>query len=115
MRVCPFGSYDWVCTDESPCFECEEAEHADRHPDFDDPDCPTCRMRSIQLNPRTVRPTSFNNVAPEGNRNSWESGVAHDHRGIPYRDNSGNTIPVKRFAEKRAEYEESIRRNHAGL
>src|SRR5215472_16144872 len=114
MWVCPFGSYDWACTAESPCFQCEEAAHFDRHPDFDDPDCPTCRLRSIQLDPMTVKPESHNLVAPAGNRNSWERGRALDHRGMPYLDENCNPIPVKRFAENRAKYEESIRRNHQG-
>jgi hypothetical protein len=105
-----------VCNDESRCFQCEEAEHANVHPDFDDPDCETCRLRSIQLNPRTVSPSSRNQIAPTGTdgRNSWEKGVALDHRGIPYRDKHGAQIPVKKFAEKRQIFKESIRRNRLG-
>ena len=113
MRTCPHGAYDWVCNDRDRCFQCAEDEHANLHPFMDDEDCPTCRMRSVQLNPRTCGPTSRNSVAPRGTdgQNSWEKGVATDHRGIPYRDQNGAQIPLKRFAEKRQVYEEAIRRN----
>jgi len=37
-----------------------------------------------------------------------------DHRGIPFRDAStGAMIPVKKFAEKRQAYQESMRANRA--
>lgn len=112
-RVCPYEAYDWVCNDTERCFQCAEIEHALLHPNMDDPGCVTCRLRSIQLNPRTCSPSSRNNVAPRGTdgQNSWEKGVATDHRGLPYLDKNGAVIPIKKFAEKRHVYEEDIRRN----
>jgi len=49
---------------------------------------------------------------PAGNRNSWERGVARDHRGVPYLDSDLEPIPLHRFASYRAHYEERIRRLH---
>jgi hypothetical protein len=58
----------------------------------------------------------MNKVAPRGTdgRKSWEKGVALDHRGIPYLDQNGAQIPIKKFAEKRKVFEAAIRRNRNG-
>jgi hypothetical protein len=114
MFKCPFGSPDWVCNDESNCFRCDEVVHANLHPNMDDPECMTCKLRTVQISP-SCYPTSRNHVAPQGTQNnSWERGIARDHRGLPYRDASGNEIPIKRFAEKRSVYESAIRANRQG-
>jgi hypothetical protein len=47
--------------------------------------------------------------------NSWEKGIATDHRGLPYLDGqTGNPIPIKKFADNRSKYEEAIRQARKG-
>lgn len=116
MRVCPFGSYDWVCNEVERCFRCSDVDHANRHPMGDQPDCPECKLSTLQFSP-TIRGQARNQIPPKGTdgRNSWENGFAIDHRGIPFRDgNTGAMIPVKKFAEKRSAYQESMRANKNG-
>jgi hypothetical protein len=33
------------------------------------------------------------------NKNSWERGIATDHRGVPYCDETGEPIGIKRWGE----------------
>lgn len=46
--------------------------------------------------------------------NAWERGIALDHRGLPFRDEYCNPIPLKRFAEKRSYWESQLHRTKAG-
>lgn len=114
MHVCPFGAEHWVCNGVEQCFNCATIEHSNRHPDGDVDGCRTCKLATLQVSP-SVRGVSRNQVAPTAGSNSWEKGVALDHRGIPFRDfKTGNPIPLKRFTERRSKYEEGLRAVHNG-
>lgn len=105
MNSCPHN-------DEYACFDCETEEHDRIHIEEVD-GCRTCKYRTIRLS-AAATPTKSRNTIPVGEpKNSWERGIAKDHRGVPYLDN-GAVIPVKKFAANRSKYEEAIRRNKAG-
>jgi hypothetical protein len=85
------------------------AAHDEAHP-LDVDGCRTCKYRTIRLSNTCTPSKSPSLAAPKRERPSWESGIATDHRGVPYLD-QGRTIGVKQFAENRSKYEEAIRRN----
>jgi hypothetical protein len=86
--------------------------HASVHPNMDDPDCATCKLRSVQIDPRAT-PNTRNDIAPEGTngRNAWERGVVRDSRGMPYIDMDGTPISTKRFANNRSKFEATLRQH----
>lgn len=95
--------------DDYVCFACEEAVH-DATCGGADPDCPTCKYRSIRLS-AACHPTKTPSPTPPHRPNaSWEAGLATDHRGVPYLDKKLNPLGVKQFAENRSGYEADIRR-----
>lgn len=109
--VCSIQPDNEWCTADDPCFGCAELAHELEHPDMDDSDCPTCRLRSIQLSPAAT-PTKtrrFGKIGTKGN-NSWERQVITDQRGMPILHADGNLIRSKEYAENRRSIEEGRRR-----
>lgn len=97
-----------------PCATCELVEHDERHPRRDVDGCPTCKMLSVRLSDKALPTKRRSSAPPKPGSNSWERGIATDHRGVPYLDGNGSMIGVKQFAQNRSRYEEQIRRNRAG-
>lgn len=92
------------------CFACEEEIH-DATCGGLDPDCLTCRYRSVRLSAAATPTKTRSAAAPHRPNASWETGVATDHRGVPYLKADGGYIGVKEFGERRHVYEDAIRRN----
>lgn len=90
------------------CFDCETARHAFEHPEFVE-GCRSCKFATIQISPavRTTRNTNPSTAFTP--KNSWEAGIATDHRGVPYLDQNLQPIGVKQFAQNRHKYESRIR------
>lgn len=95
---------------EYACFDCETAEHAALHPTEVD-GCRSCKYGTIRLSQSCMPSKTPGKAPPRGGGNSWEQGVATDHRGVPYLDKNLDTIGVKQFAENRSKFTEQIRRN----
>ncbi len=85
------------------CFDCADARHAAEHPAFVE-GCVSCKYRTIQISP-AVRTRNFRPSTAFAPKNSWEAGIARDHRGLPFRDENLNPIPIKKFAANRRKYE----------
>lgn len=103
------------CTEADPCFDCAERRIDEKIEAgiYDDEVERALRLRSVQISPAAT-PTKERKLAKTpGARggNSWEKGVALDHRGLPYLDGM-NPIPVKKFSENRHVYEGKIRQLH---
>jgi hypothetical protein len=91
------------CTLDDPCFGCDEAAHAERHPVFDEPGCDTCRLRSLQVSP-AVASTATKKFHPVGTPKgdpAWERQIMTDSRGMPLLKPDGEFIRSKEYAEKR--------------
>lgn len=74
---------------------------------MDHEDCPTCKLRSVQLSPAATptKTRSFGEIGkPKGN-NSWERQIVTDARGMPILHADGNLIRSKEYAERRHEIE----------
>jgi hypothetical protein len=69
-----------------------------------------CKLLSLSFTP-SATPTSRTGKPDPGPKlygNSWEKGVATDARGMPYLDEKGSEIPVKKFGETyRRKFEEA--------
>jgi hypothetical protein len=83
-----------------------------------DPDCYGCRLRAkgVGIDPAAT-PTRTRNRVPTqvfAPRNSWEAGVAGEHRPdgsfMPYQGADGYPMGVKEHAERRHEVTEKVRR-----
>jgi hypothetical protein len=90
------------------CFECTESAHAERHPQVVD-GCFACKVSTIQLSQK-VTGHKPGGAPPQGPRNSWEKGIAQDHRGVPLLDRQGEPIGVKAYSERRHVFEAERRR-----
>lgn len=78
---------------------------------MDDPECPTCKLRSVQLSPAAT-PTKTRKYGeigkPKGN-NSWERQIITDGRGMPILKADGSLIRSPEYAEKRHSIEDGRR------
>jgi hypothetical protein len=70
--------------------------------------CSGTTRQVLSAIPMTTSNYNPRQAPPSGSKNSWEKGIATDHRGVPYTDN-GKVIPVKKFAQHRHKYEGRIR------
>lgn len=86
------------------CFDCETLAHDVEHPQFVD-GCRTCKFRTIQISPAVRTTRRYAPSTAFTPKNSWERGIATDERGVPLLDGNLQPIPIKRYAEKRHEYE----------
>ena len=71
-----------------------------------DCDCFRCHIESVAISPAAM-PTRHNSVPSRSfNNNSWERGIAvHTPSGMPYLDESLDTIPLHEWQSKRSTYE----------
>lgn len=79
--------------------------------------CFGCHIRTLQFDPRAM-PNRRNSAPPAAANPAWERGVAGERRRdgsfMPFiEEKTMNPIGLKKFAEGRHHYEESIRRNRA--
>lgn len=106
---------EW-CTTDDPCFECTTTRILNKIEAgvVDEETEEFVRLHSLQLSPAATPSKERKRSKPSDSRvmNSWEKGVARDHRGLPYRDGDGNMIPIKTFSENRHKYEGVIRQLH---
>lgn len=100
------------------CFDCGTRRHQlhEGMPGFED--CLACKLQTVQVNSSGIRRLTHQgevldrpSAPPRVHNNSWEKGIAKDHRGVPYLDSSGDHIPIKKFGENRHKYDEAIRTN----
>ena len=71
------------------------------------------KARSFQLSPAATL-SRYNAVPPATPQNSYEKGVFRDDRGLPVRDGYGNTIPIKKYHERRHEFDQKLAAVKAG-
>lgn len=93
---------------EYECASCTDAAHAAAHPETVD-GCLACKLETVQLS-YVLQRRPGGGSPPAGNRNSWENGIATDHRGVPLLDGAGEPIGVKKYAENRSTFEAERRR-----
>lgn len=86
------GCKDGVCDGDSVCF---------KH-----------KLQSIQISPAAM-PSRRNNKPPAraGEGNSWEKGIATDHRGMPLIGKNGY-IGLKEMQDRRHDIETQLRQMH---
>lgn len=90
--------------DDYECFSCADARHLAEHPEFVE-GCRECKFATIQVSPAVRTTKRYAPSTAFTPMNSWERGIAKDERGLPLLDGNLQPIPVKRYAEKRHEYE----------
>jgi hypothetical protein len=105
---------EW-CTATNPCFDCAELAHDELHPTMDEPDCRTCKLRSVQLSPAATptKTKKFAAFGPKGN-NSWERQIVTDDRNMPLTTADGTLIKNGDLAANRSKIEEGKRRLRNG-
>lgn len=94
-----------------------DAFHASEHPE-PVPGCFACKLESVQVSASIHAPRATR-VAPRAPAlNSWERGVAGEHRSdgsfMPYLNPDLSPIGVHQFAGKRGIYEAAIEKNRTG-
>lgn len=87
---------------------CFEEQHRVDHPQPVD-DCLACKLDTLIVH-QSVPGQKAGGPPPAGNRNSWERGIATDHRGVPFLDGQGEVIGVKQYADGRSRFEAERRR-----
>lgn len=97
MSGCPHNA-------EFMCFDCETDLHDREHPEPVD-GCRTCKFRTLQVSPAVRESRRYAPSTAFAPKNSWERGIAKDERGLPLLDGNLQPIPVKRYAERRHEFD----------
>ena len=95
----------------SECFACTQVRHQREHRVPVD-GCGICRFSegTIQISPKAT-PSRRSSAPPRKPENSWERGIARDHRNMPlFMD--GRPVTVKEYAENRHKIDAARRRLH---
>lgn len=110
-RSCPYGGPADVCNDVDRCFRCDDDEH-EATCSGDDPECRTCKLRSLQVSPAIGMASRGRKCGPLGFKanNSWERGIVTDDRGMPLlHPDTGDVIGTKQYSEERHRLEAARR------
>ena len=81
-------------------------------------DAYACRLRAkgVQLDPGTTRQEYRGKPGNNAQHNSWEAGVAGEHRAggtfMPYLDRKGNVIPIKQGVDNKFQHRKIRRKQH---
>lgn len=72
-------------------------------------DCFGCRIKTVAFGAGTAPSRTVRGGKPSEPKNSWERGIARDHRGMPRLDSNLEPIRVHRWASERSSFIESLR------